>query len=208
MISTEGIDPRRQSGGVHRSPPFPALACDVSLSAASAGDRVADKAIDVGALFSLHAPFLLRVAERLTGPGPHVEDLVQEVFIVAHRRRGELRNVPELRGWLYRVTANRAQQHRRSLWRRFRLARAVEFEPAGASAGPDELAARRQRAAQIRAAVLELPFLQREAFVLVELEGLDTCTTASLLGIPEGTVSSRLSTARKLFRQRWTGATS
>jgi DNA-directed RNA polymerase specialized sigma24 family protein len=52
--------------------------------------------------------------------------------------------------------------------------------------------------------VLELPFLQREAFVLVELEGLDAQEAAALLDIPQGTLSSRLSTARKLFRQRWT----
>lgn len=168
-------------------------------------DAVVD--VDVGALFTLHAPFLLRVVERLTGPGAHVEDLVQEVFIVAHRRRAALKDVPELRGWLYRVAANRAAQHRRSLWRRFRLARAVEIEPAREATGPDDVAARRQHGARVRAAVLALPFLQREAFVLVELEGFDTRTTAALLDIPEGTVSSRLSTARKLFRQRWTGET-
>lgn len=159
--------------------------------------------VDVGALYALHAPFLLRVVERLTGSGAHVEDLVQEVFIVAHRRRAELRDGDEVRGWLYRVTANLARQHKRSLWRRFRLSRAFEHEPLGAPPRPDELADRRERAASVRRAVLDLPFVHREAFVLVELEGLDARSTAALLGVPEGTVSSRLSTARRLFKERW-----
>lgn len=175
------------------------------LNAADRAPSATDgAAVDVGTLFVLHAPFLLRVVERLTGPGPHVEDLVQDVFVVAHRRRAELRDGPELRGWLYRVTSNKAQQHRRSLWRRFRLFRAVDAQPEPPQPTPlDEIAARRQRGQAIREAVLALPFLQREVLVLFELEGLDTRTVAGLLDVPEGTVSSRLSAARRLFRERW-----
>src|SRR5689334_3255055 len=40
--------------------------------------------VDVGKLFEEHAPFLLRCVERMTGPGSHVEDIVQEVFLTAH----------------------------------------------------------------------------------------------------------------------------
>lgn len=160
---------------------------------------------DVGALFIAHAGFLLRVVERLTGSGDHVEDLVQDVFVVAHRRRHELRDGPDLRGWLYRVASHKAMQHRRSLFRRFRLSRAVTVEPIHHDiAVPDDVAAARQRGLQIRTAVLTLPFLQREVFVLSELEELDTRTIANLLAIPEGTVASRLYTARRLFRERWT----
>ena len=219
MCAISGEDPHRcwRNRDVERTVALPLAASD-TVSAptagatgasgakdASASDAKAEAVVDVGTLFVLHAPFLLRVVERLTGPGPHVEDLVQDVFIVAHRRRKELRDGPELRGWLYRVTSNKAMQHRRTLWRRFRLAKAVEVEPMGAGpAVPDEIAARRERGAQIRKAVLDLPFLHREAFVLFELEGLDTKAVAALLEVPEGTVSSRLSAARKLFRERWT----
>lgn len=165
----------------------------------------APAAPDIGALFVAHAAFLLRVVERLTGCGDHVEDLVQEVFIVAHRRRHELRDGPDLRGWLYRVASHKAMQHRRSLFRRFRLSRAVSAEPIHHGiAVPDDVAAARQRGLQIRKTVLELPFLQREVFVLSELEELDTRSIAALLAIPEGTVASRLHTARRLFRERWT----
>jgi RNA polymerase sigma-70 factor, ECF subfamily len=178
------------------TPPRPAEAAPTASAATTSPD--------IGALFVADAPFLLRVVERLTGSGDHVEDLVQEVFIVAHRRRHELRDGPDLRGWLYRVASHKAMQHRRSLFRRFRLSRAVSAEPIHHSiAVPDDVAAARQRGLQIRKAVLELPFLQREVFVLSELEELDTRTIATLLAIPEGTVASRLHTARRLFRERW-----
>lgn len=194
-ISGEEIRPCRQSRKVERT---------LALPTADAAAAAADAPVDIGTLFVLHAPFLLRVVERLTGPGAHVEDLVQDVFVVAHRRRSELRDGPELRGWLYRVTSNKARQHRRSLWRRFRLARAVEAQPEQMQpAALDEVAARRERGRAIREAVLALPFLQREVLVLFDLEGLDTRTVAALLDVPEGTVSSRLSAARRLFRDRW-----
>jgi RNA polymerase sigma-70 factor (ECF subfamily) len=199
-------DVDRRSTDVPRAPP------DAELPAAEA----AESEVDIASLFVAHAPFLLRVVERLTGAGPHVEDLVQEVFIVAHRRRRELRDVPALRGWLYRVASRQAQQHRRAWWRRLRLAGAFARDPsrlggsslaeaalAPADHAPFEVVARRQQGLLIRACALELPFLQREVFVLVDLEGLDAKTVAGLLDMPEGTVASRLFAARRLFRDRW-----
>ncbi|HEY4221993.1 MAG TPA: sigma-70 family RNA polymerase sigma factor [Myxococcota bacterium] len=159
--------------------------------------------VDVGHLFVLHAPFLVRVVERLTGSPAQAEDIVQEAFIVAHRRRRELRDQPEVRGWLYRVCANLVRQHRRSLWRKLRLLGAVAAEPTAAAPVPDDVAARRESGRKIRACILALPFDKREAFVLFELEGESTRAVAALLGVPEGTVSSRLSSAREIFRAGW-----
>jgi RNA polymerase sigma-70 factor (ECF subfamily) len=160
--------------------------------------------IDVGELFKEHVEFLLRVVERLTGHGDHVEDLVQDAFVVAYRRRDELRAGPDVRGWLYRVVSHRAMHHRRSMWRRFRLARSVAAEPTDASDRAEDIVQQRERGAQIRNVVLTLPFHQREVFVLFELEELDGRTIAQLLNIPEGTVASRLHAARRAFREHWT----
>ena len=159
--------------------------------------------VDVGHLFVVHAPFLARVVERLTGSPSIAEDVVQEAFIVAHRRRRELRDVPELRGWLYRVCANLVRQQKRSLWRRFRLLGAIAVEPPRAPEIADATVERREEAMRIRCAILEMPFEKRECFVLYELEGQSTKQVAALLGIPEGTVSSRLSSARDAFRAVW-----
>src|SRR5207253_8431497 len=115
--------------------------------------------IDIRHLFVVHAPFLVRVVERLTGSPSISEDVVQEAFIVAHRRRRELRDVPELRGWLYRVCANLVRQQKRSLWRRFRLLGAIAVEPPSTTIDvPDTIAQRREEAMRIRRAIVELPF--------------------------------------------------
>jgi RNA polymerase sigma-70 factor, ECF subfamily len=171
--------------------------------AAVSGQAQREEAADVGALFTMHAPFLLRVVERFTGKGAHVEDIVQEVFVVAHRRRAELRTGPEVRGWLYRVTMNVIRQHRRSLFRFFRLKSAATVEPRAKGVVPDDVAARRQEGERIRKVVLEMDFNLREVFVLHELEGLRASDIAAILEIPEGTVWSRLGAARKDFRARY-----
>lgn len=164
----------------------------------------AAEADDVGALFVEHAGFLVRVVERLTGSGAMAEDIVQDAFLVAHRRRRELRAGPEVRGWLYRVCVNGVRQHRRGSWRRFRLLGAIAQEPVPiAHRSPDDDAAMVERGRRIRACVVELPLDLREVLVLFDLEGESTRSVAALLGLPEGTVSSRLARARAQFRERW-----
>jgi RNA polymerase sigma-70 factor, ECF subfamily len=166
-----------------------------------------NKPADVHALFIAHAPFLLRVVERMTGRGAHVEDIVQDVFLVAHRRRAELhtdgKDETALRGWLYGVARMRISQHKRSLWRFFRLRDAAEVEPVLPSPTTDEMLQTRATALRVRAGALALPILQREVFVLHELEGMPTAQVAKLLGIAEGTVWSRLSSARQQFRAQY-----
>jgi RNA polymerase sigma-70 factor (ECF subfamily) len=161
-------------------------------------------AVDVGALFDAHAPFLLRVVTRLTGGGDQVEDLVQEVFLVAHGRRHELSSHPEPRAWLYRVAVNLVRHHHRSFARRRALVQAAAREVPESTPGPLDQAQRREHAELIRACVAELPLEQREAFVLYELECLEGRAIAELLGVPENTVWSRLHHARKRFRELWT----
>ncbi|TNF36858.1 MAG: hypothetical protein EP329_04475, partial [Deltaproteobacteria bacterium] len=79
--------------------------------------------VDLAALFDAHAPALLRLVERLTGPGGHVEDVVQDVFLVAHRREETLAAAESPRAWLYGIAVNLCRDHRRrgrrreGLWR-------------------------------------------------------------------------------------------
>jgi RNA polymerase sigma-70 factor, ECF subfamily len=110
-----------------------------------------------------------------------------------------------VRGWLYRATIHRIHQHRRSFARFASMLVRNAGELVATSAGQDaaEALERRQHAARIRRCVLELPFACREAFVLFDLEGLSTREVATLLDVPEGTVSSRVSAARAKFRERW-----
>jgi RNA polymerase sigma-70 factor (ECF subfamily) len=148
------------------------------------------------------APFLMRTVERLSGRGPHVEDIVQDVFVVAHRRADRWCALDDdgQRAFLYGVARHKVHHHRRFYARFQRLRDAVLGEPAREQPTV-ELTAERQHTAQlVRATIATLPFASQEVFVLHALEGLDAAAVAKLLDIPEGTVWSRLSTARARFK--------
>ena len=161
--------------------------------------------IDVGALFDAHTPFLLRVVERLAGPGPHVEDVVQEVFLTAHRKRYELDPTQNLKAWLYRVAVNLVRHHHRSFARQRALSdKARSYDVRDELSTPDSEAARLETARRVRACVERLPLAHREVFVLFELEDVEGREIAKLVGIPENTVWTRLHHARDKFRKLWT----
>jgi len=160
--------------------------------------------LDLGGLYAAHAPFLTRTVARLIGVGSHVDDVVQEVFLIAHRKRTALAAHPEPRAWLYRTARNVVQHHRRSLARRARLAEAATHEPVdGASERPDAALERRRHGDAIRAVVASLPDKQREVFVLYELEQLSGDEIAAMIEVPVGTVWTRLHHARKRFKALW-----
>ena len=53
--------------------------------------------VDIGQAYQLHAPFIASVIEKLTGAGPHVDDLLQETFIVAYKKRNQFEKRSALR---------------------------------------------------------------------------------------------------------------
>ena len=162
------------------------------------GVDAADR-VDVGALFDAHAAALLRLVERLTGPGGHVEDVVQDVFLVAHRRADALAAADNPRAWLYGVAVNLCREQRRRR-RREGLWRVWGPREAAPEVAADEVAARRQLGERIRACVAALPDAQREVVVLYELEGLEGAAIAALLEVPVNTVWTRLHAGRGRLR--------
>ena len=155
--------------------------------------------LDIDAIYAEHAPFIARVLVRLVGDGPHVDDLLQETFLVAYRKRSSFDGRSALRTWLYAIAARLAMRHRRGAGRFLRAIGLFADEPERISADPvDEL--ERARAAQAVRAVLDLlPFKQREVVVLYELEELDGAEIAEIVGIPINTVWTRLHHGRKRF---------
>lgn len=160
----------------------------------------ASPAIDVSVLFREHGAFVARVVRRLTGDGAHVDDLVQETFIVAHRRARSFEGRSAPSTWLYGIASRLCMRHNRG-GRRFAafLSRLVK-EDATPAERPDSSLEREQDIAAVRDAVGKLPFKLREAFVLYELEGIEGPQIAEMLGVPEGTVWRRVHDARKHFR--------
>jgi RNA polymerase sigma-70 factor (ECF subfamily) len=175
------------------------------LAAAEAIPRPAAsrEELDVGAIYAAHAPFIGRVIQRLVGNGAHVDDLLQETFIVAHRRRADFDGSSEVTTWLYGIAANLCSRHRRGLSRFIRLKARYGDRSPDEIAPPIELAdhtlEREHDVQLVRDAIQKLPFKQREVFVLHELEGLEGQQIAEMLDVPLGTVWTRLKKARETF---------
>jgi len=164
-----------------------------------------DGPVDIGALFDAHAPYLCRVVHRLTGSAAAAEDVVQEVFMVAYRRRHELEDRKGIRTWLYRVAVNHVRHGRRSHARYQKLLDGYKRHPDREPErdAPDDVTIRRERGERIHQVIGQLSDKQREVFVLYELEELEGAEIAQILDIPVNTVWSRLRLARAAFRKRW-----
>lgn len=160
--------------------------------------------LDVGALYRAHAPFVARCVERLVGAGPHVDDVLQEVFVVAFKNRDRFDpSRASVTTWLYGISANLCRRHRRGSFRFGRLQERVASEPVSGTPmpAPDEALEREQSVALVYEAMQKLPFKQREVFALYELEGLDGAAIADMVGVPVGTVWTRLHHARQAFEK-------
>jgi RNA polymerase sigma-70 factor, ECF subfamily len=153
-------------------------------------------------LYSAHFDFVYRSAWRLGADASEVEDICQEVFVVAFRK---LSSFVEGRftTWLYRMVANIvADRHRQ---RRFRegLRRLFGREPAVAPPPlrPDRAFEALQDKAVVDAVLRRMGARKREVLVLFEIEGLPGEKVAELLGCKLQTVWSRLHYARRDFER-------
>ncbi|SNS93844.1 RNA polymerase sigma-70 factor, ECF subfamily [[Luteovulum] sphaeroides subsp. megalophilum] len=140
---------------------------------------------------------LRRYARSLTRDEAEAEDLVQEALLRAHERRASFRRGKGLRVWLMSILHNLfidALRSRRA--RERREAAAMEAAPLSHPASQESAV----RLAQIREAFAHLPEEQRSALHLVAIEGLSYAEAAEVLGVPQGTLMSRIGRARAALR--------
>ena len=158
--------------------------------------------IGVDALFRAHAPFVATFLRRMGTPQHDIDDLVQEVFVVAHRKGGYVRGPAQPRSWLGAIAVRVAQAgHRARRRSESPDSRAVEHLSTSMDTG-ERIDAQRS-IARVERALESLPLEQRAAFVLFEIEG-ETCESiAATWDIPVGTVYSRLHHARRKFLQTY-----
>lgn len=163
-----------------------------------AGDREA-----FGALFDRYAASVHSHACRLTGDLSAAEDVMSETFLAAWRTREQVD--PEggsLRPWLLGIATNKARNHRRGVGRRLaflaRQPKPKETEDF-ADVSAERLDHQRELAA-VRAVLDRLRQPEREVLALCVWAGLDYAQAADALGVPVGTVRSRLSRARTRLR--------
>lgn len=156
--------------------------------------------IGVEALFRAHAPFVARFLQRLGTPRSEIQDLVQEVFLVAHRKGGYEPGPAKPRTWLAAIALRVAQTGHRTRSR-------TESPDSPAvnrlitHADAVERIDTRRSVSRVERALESLPLEQRAALVLFEIEGESCESIAAVWGVPVGTVYSRLHHARRRFMQ-------
>lgn len=156
--------------------------------------------IGAGVLYRAHARFVAGFLMRLGAPRNEVEDLVQEVFLVAHRRGGFTPGAAKPTTWLAEI-ALRVWSNRRRTVRRHPVDPSGDMgtEASSEGADPERAAVARASLERVQACLDTLDLDHRAVFVLYELEGERCQDIANALEVPLGTVYRRLHTARKRF---------
>jgi len=187
----EGIE-RAVSGVSSRSALAPETELDL-ITQARQGDRRA-----FGELVRRHREGVVNVVYRMCGDANLAEDAAQEAFIRAWQHLPSYRPRSPFRNWVYRIATNVALD----ALRREREKVDIDALPLATSdEGPETTVEGRERGERVQQAVLALPPASRAVLVLREYEGLSYREIADTLGVPIGTVMSRLNYARNRLRE-------
>jgi RNA polymerase sigma-70 factor (ECF subfamily) len=164
-------------------------------------------------VYHAYASFVWRSAYRLGVPRAALEDVMQEVFLVVHRKlpafeeRASDRAATSMRAWLSAIVIHVVRAHRRTLRRRDPTAdeRAASIDPDTLvdpwTPSPIEAALRDDAVRELYEILASMNDDRREVFVLSELEELSAPEIAHALGVNVNTIYWRLRTARKEFEQ-------
>ena len=164
-------------------------------------------------LVATHQRMVYGLAFNLLGDRDEALDLSQEVFLRVFRTLSNFRGQSALRTWIYRIVINQARNRQR-WWRRRHRSDVVSLDDHLRRCGdveskrdllPDRLLASKETAARIWEALERLPFDQRTALILREVDGLKYEEIAYSLDIAVGTVKSRLTRARQALRAELLG---
>jgi len=151
------------------------------------------------AWFRDHFDTLWRIALRLGVPGHSVDDVVQEAFITASRRRADISEGQERRFLISTVVRVSSNYRQRACVRHEVPESELLEQRATTLPDAEQLLIEKRARLQLEAALGGLSDAQRNVFVLYELEGFSVREIAELLAVPSGTVASRLGRARAQF---------
>jgi RNA polymerase sigma-70 factor (ECF subfamily) len=182
---------------------------DVGAREATLVQRCAAKdEIACAELVGEHQRMVVQLAVNLLDDRDEALDVSQEVFLRVFRTIHRFRGQSSLRTWIYRIAVNQARNRHR-FWRRRRRADQVSLEDhvsvhgelvSTHQATPERELAQKELGDRLQRALNNLPFDQRTAIVLREVDGLSYDEIAFSLGVAIGTVKSRLTRARQALR--------
>jgi RNA polymerase sigma-70 factor, ECF subfamily len=160
------------------------------LSQIAAGDQQA-----LARLYQRHGRVVLAQISLLTGDQAASEEILQDTMLAVWRGARSFRGDSSVRSWLIAIARRQARDRRRRHRLRTVGDEALAGQPSGAP-GPEHVALNRAAVAEVAAGIQALAPLHREVLGLVFGAGLSLPEAAGVLGIPVGTVKSRLAAAR------------
>ena len=160
--------------------------------------------LELAEVYAENADFVWRNLRRMGVQPSSLDDAVQDVFLVVHRRRADFAARSEIKTWLFGILLRVARTHRRSLRRR--LARLFLAEPSDLDEMPSqqlpsplELVERKEASRLLQRLLDELEDDKRAMLVLVDLEQMSVPEAAASLNLNLNTAYSRLRAARQAF---------
>jgi RNA polymerase sigma-70 factor (ECF subfamily) len=154
-----------------------------------------------------HADFVWRSLQRLGVRDSDLEDALQDVFLVVHRKLDTFDGSARLTTWLYGIALRVAAAHRRRAHiRREEMTPDLESTQSAGADDPEAALLERESRRRLESVLDSMSLEKRAVFVMFEIEGLTAVEIAEIVGVPVGTVHSRLYAARGEFAraaERW-----
>jgi RNA polymerase sigma-70 factor, ECF subfamily len=155
---------------------------------------------DVARAYEAHAPFVYASLQRLGVRPDDLEDLLHEVFVVVQKRVHTFDRSSKPTTWLFGICMRVASAYRRRGFRRNELAVAEPPEQTDAAPTPEQDLATAESRRRLEELLDELDLEKRAVFVMFEIDEMPCEEIATIIGVPIGTVYSRLHAARKSFQ--------
>lgn len=186
------------AGAIDRARPAPAAGPEGRAEAPPGSARLEQ-------VYEQWADYVWRMLQRLGVRQADLEDVCHDVFLVAHRRFSEFDGRVGVNAWLFGICLRLAANYRRRSRHRRDHSSAALDDASGLRAPtalePDQQLLRRQAEARVQVVLGGMDLTKRAVFLMYEIEGLSCLQVAEQLGVPVGTVYSRLHAARRYFEQ-------
>ncbi|MFK7984597.1 MAG: RNA polymerase sigma factor [Sandaracinaceae bacterium] len=169
---------------------------------ASTESRAPATPLRIADVYDAQVDFVARMARGLGVPASAVPDVVQDVFMVVHRKLPSFEGRAKVRTWIARIVINVVRNHRRAHRKRL-LTESLEDDGAvdESAKSPERVLLERQAVAVLQAILATMSEEQRVVFVMAEIEGLEMNEIAEALSINPNTGYSRLRLARKAYQR-------